>query len=146
MKVKFTYKIFSQYFIFFFCLFLIFHLNNFLLAQDPWPMPYFDAQATANSPIYGTDDPVIKWNAWTGYYFRPLALSKNGTLYSSQVYKPLYAISQDGTVKWQSFFSTSGVTEAHVPAIANDGTVYIRGGGYGGQDSLESELMARFTQ
>ena len=118
-------------------LILILPLNLWSQPVDnPWPMYRQNPQGTAKSPYTGTDNPVVKWDFWTYYSFRTPALAKDGTVYSSMEFTPLYALDPRGDAIWVTNFNQSGDATRHVPSLDSSGTLYFCGSGSFGVDTL----------
>jgi outer membrane protein assembly factor BamB len=66
----------------------------------------------------------VVWSYQTEGYIRSSpAIGNDGTIYVGSSDDNLYAINQNGSLKW--FFPTIGEIDQSSPVIANDGTIYI---------------------
>lgn len=104
------------------------------LADSPWPMFRHDPQHTGRSPYLGPEQGVLKWRHKMKSLFAsicPLASSptidSKGNLYVGGN-DSLYAISQDGHLKWSySIFQFPNCVYCS-PAIEAEDTIYIGSG------------------
>ena len=96
------------------------------LADSPWPMFGQNLQHTGRSPYAGPEIPELKWSFLTGQHVGSPAIGADGTIYVGSSDHRLYAITPDGTEKWD-FLTGGGVGVG--PAIETDGTIYFGSSG-----------------
>lgn len=90
-----------------------------------WPMQGYDSYGSLNPPALGPTDPVtatLLLEDDSGFFGGP-AVDAQGGLYVAAVGGTLYALTADGTLRWQA---TLPVTPAvGTPALSADGTIYV---------------------
>jgi outer membrane protein assembly factor BamB len=106
---------------------------------SPWPMFRHDLQHTGRTAYTGASGPVLRWtfSANDGIASSP-SIGVDGTIYvgaggyfGGYHDSSLYAIRQDGSLKWQfktgkgSAHNSAGIFSS--PAIGADGTIFVGG-------------------
>ena len=101
------------------------------LADTAWPKFQGNLQNTGQSQYLGPQTSRVIWNFsaehYIGCYGGP-TIGSNGTIYVGSRDCKLYALNQDGTLKWS--YDTGGKIYSS-PTITSDGTIYI--GNYNGK-------------
>jgi len=97
--------------------------------NSSWPMKCHDLHHTGRSPIGTADNPYDElWKyEFDGAIQTSPAIGNDGIIYVGGRYERysyyLFAIYPNGTLKWRYY--TDGLIKRCVPAIAEDGTIYI---------------------
>jgi hypothetical protein len=98
-----------------------------IVLANQWPMAGHDHRHTGQTEFNGPKKPKLKWKFDGSFRYEPV-IGSDGTVYTVGGYgvNGLYAINQDGSLKW--IFPHEGSKES--PAIGPDGTIYFLGTNY----------------
>jgi outer membrane protein assembly factor BamB len=95
-----------------------------VFVEGPWPMYCHDVRHTSRSPYSTADNPYDeKWRYGCNWIECGVVINNDGVLYFGDFAGYIYAIYQDGTLKWR--FKTDGLILGSSPAIDEDGTIYV---------------------
>ncbi len=97
------------------------------LVDHQWPQQGYNQQHTGRSPYSTADNPgTEKWRFPAGDWCdgSPV-IASDGTIYFGSSDDYLYAVNQDGTLKWKYDASRAFGDFGSHPAIGEDGTIYI---------------------
>jgi outer membrane protein assembly factor BamB len=92
--------------------------------DSAWPMQSHDLHHTGRSPYSTADNPYDeKWRFGCGWIECGVVIDNNEVLYFEDFAGYIYAIYQNGTLKWR--FKTDNIILGSTPAIDEDGTIYV---------------------
>ncbi len=92
--------------------------------DSAWPMKCHDLHHTGRSPYSTADNPYDeKWRFGCNWIECGVVIDNNEVLYFGDFAGYIYAIYQNGTLKWR--FKTDNIILGSSPAIDENGTIYI---------------------
>jgi len=121
-------------FLFLLCVFVLLPGNGITqLVNSAWPMFQYNPQHTGQSLYCGPETPEVKWVFETDEEGTSCpVIDQDGTIYFCEgtldslvdTCGYLIALNPNGTLKWK--FQLGGIAGVTAPAIATNGTIYIR--------------------
>ena len=101
------------------------------LADSPWPMSTVNPQGVARSPNPGPTTGSVIWSTDldAGEATYGPAIGPDGTIYINMHAYGLFALDQDGNIKWD-VLDTYELNPRTGPVVAADSTIYIGGSGF----------------